>query len=324
MDFDDHISQIQLTQTYFRNTEVMSIKLETLRTFCTVAQTGNLAEAADRLGRTQSAVSMTLKQFEEHLGRKLFQGERKAQLSALGEEVFEQALKQVRAYDETIQGIEGAAQSRHGQIRIASVPSVAAVVFPAVTDHMTKRFPGVKIELRDTHTSQVLDALLSGRADIGIASGHHPLNGIEAVPLFRDPFGLIASADHPLARAPRHPTLAEVVTRKFVKNALCDLIQTPDFLSAVGISDVTIQNTLSLVAMVQTKDWVTILPQTVTRFLPQSVIFRPIRDLPDQREVFLYVRTRSPYASITRDCAEFIQSRDWSCTLPQSGPDAVS
>ncbi|MBO9449792.1 LysR family transcriptional regulator [Tropicibacter sp. R16_0] len=290
----------------------MSIKLETLRTFCTVAQTGNLAEAADRLGRTQSAVSMTLKQFEEHLGRKLFQGERKAQLSALGEEVFEQALKQVRAYDETIQGIEGAAQSRHGQIRIASVPSVAAVVFPAVTDHMTKRFPGVKIEMRDTHTSQVLDALLSGRADIGIASGHHPLNGIETVPLFRDPFGLIASADHPLAQAPQHPTLAEVVTRNFVRNALCDLIQTPDFLNAVEKSDVTIQNTLSLVAMVQTKDWVTILPQTVTRFLPQSVIFRPISDLPDQREVYLYTRTRTPHETITRACADFIQSRDWS------------
>ena len=48
----------------------MAIKIEMLRCFCTVAQTGNLTEAADRLGRTQSAVSMTLKQFESHLGKK--------------------------------------------------------------------------------------------------------------------------------------------------------------------------------------------------------------------------------------------------------------
>lgn len=290
----------------------MSIKLETLRTFCIVAQTGNLAEAADRLGRTQSAVSMTLKQLEEHLGRKLFQGERKAQLSTLGEVVFEQALQQVRAYDETIQGIEAAAQSRHGQIRIASVPSVAAVVFPAVTEHMARQYPGLKIELRDTHTAQVLDALLSGRADIGIASGHHPLNGIEAVPLFRDPFGLVASTKHPLAKVAQAPRLQEVVTPKFVKNALCDLIQTPAFLSEIGKSDVTFQNTLSLIAMVQTGDWVTILPQTVTRFLPETVVFRPIADLPDQREVYLYTRTRTPHETITRACADFIQSRDWS------------
>lgn len=290
----------------------MSIKLETLRTFCTVAQTGNLAEAANRLGRTQSAVSMTLKHFEEHLGRKLFQGERKAQLSALGEQVFEQAVKQVREYDETIQGIESAAQSRHGQIRIASVPSVAAVVFPAVTDHMTRRFPGLKIELRDTHTAQILDALLTGRADIGIASGRHALNGVEAIPLFCDQFGLISSAEHPLALSPQQPTLEDVVTPRFVRNALCDLIQTPAFLEAVTKSDVTIQNTLSLIAMVQTGGWVTILPQTVTRFLPDGTVFRPIADLPDQRDVYLYIRTRTAHATITQDCAEFIQSRDWS------------
>ncbi len=77
----------------------MSIKIEMLRCFCTVAQTGNLAEAADRLGRTQSAVSMTLKQLEDHLGKKLFEGERKTHLSPLGRQVFDLALKQVRQFD---------------------------------------------------------------------------------------------------------------------------------------------------------------------------------------------------------------------------------
>lgn len=312
MDPPRHISQTQITKTQLSEIEIVSIKLETLRTFCTVAQTGNLAEAADRLGRTQSAVSMTLKQLEEHLGRKLFQGERKAQLSALGHDVFQQALKQVRAYDETIEGIEIAARSSHGQLRIASVPSVAAVVFPAVTEHMSRLYPGLKMELRDTHTEQVLDALLGGHADIGIASGHHPLNGIEAIPLFKDRFGLVVSNRHPLARPTIEPTLQDVVTPKFVRNALCDLIQTPTFLSEVEKSDVTIQNTLSLISMVQTGDWVTILPQTVTRFLPDAVVFRPIVDLTDQRDVYLYIRTRTLHETITHDCAAFIQSRDWS------------
>ena len=54
-----------------------------LRCFCTVAQTGNLAEASNRLGRTQSALSMTLKQFEDHLGKKLFEGERKNRLTPM-------------------------------------------------------------------------------------------------------------------------------------------------------------------------------------------------------------------------------------------------
>ena len=71
----------------------MAIKIEMLRCFCAVAQSGNLSEAADRLGRTQSAVSMMLKQFENHLGKKLFLGERKNHLTALGEQVLEMAQK---------------------------------------------------------------------------------------------------------------------------------------------------------------------------------------------------------------------------------------
>ena len=56
--------------------------------FGAVAQTGNLADAAIRLGRTQSALSMTLKQLGEHLGQPLFEGERKNRLFPLGDEVF--------------------------------------------------------------------------------------------------------------------------------------------------------------------------------------------------------------------------------------------
>ncbi len=118
----------------------MAIKIEMLLFFCTVAQTGNLVEAADRLGRTQSAVSMTLKQLEDHLDQKLFEGERKNRLSPLGEHVFEIALRQVRQFDQAVQNIEAAAQAEQGLVRIASVPSVGALIFPPLLKHMTRRF----------------------------------------------------------------------------------------------------------------------------------------------------------------------------------------
>jgi len=287
----------------------MALKIEMLRCFCTVAQTGNLAEAADRLGRTQSAVSMTLKQLEDHLGKKLFQGERKNQLSPLGEQVFELSLKQVRQFDQTVQSIQAAADATHGLMRIVSVPSVAALVFPAILDHMTKQFPGLKVELRDTDTQQVLDALAEGKADIGIASGHHPLNGIKAVPLFEDQFGLVCAADHPLITRHKAPTIDDVVSAPFVRNALCDLIQTPHFLSAIASADVTIHNTHSLITMVRTGDWVTVLPQLVANFIPETTAFRTISDLPDKRQVYLYVRERSRFRDLTEECSALILSQ---------------
>jgi DNA-binding transcriptional LysR family regulator len=290
----------------------MAIKIEMLRCFCTVVQTGNLTEAADRLGRTQSAVSMTLKQFESHLGKKLFAGERKTHLSALGEQVFEISLKQVRQFDQTVQSIEAAADASHGLMRIVSVPSVAALLFPAVLDHMTRRFPGLKVELRDTDTQQVLDSLVDGKADIGIASGFHPLKGIKAIPLFEDQFGLVCSSDHPLITRPTPPTLDDVMASAFVRNALCDLIQTPKFVDAIADADVTIHNTHSLVTMVRTGKWVTVLPQTVARFIPETTAFRTLSDLPDKRQVYLYVKEKPRFQELTDECSAFILSRQLS------------
>lgn len=317
MDFTRSISQTQLTERNFRFSEVMALKIEMLRAFCTVAQTGNLSEAADRLGRTQSAVSMTLKQMEDHLGKKLFEGERKNQLSSLGEQVFELAQKQVRQFDQTVQSIELAAEAIHGLIRIVSVPSVAALVFPPVLEHMTARYPGLKVELRDTDTQQVLDALAEGKADIGIASGYHPLNGVKAVPLFEDRFGLVCSAGHPLLQQCSAPVISDVTGACFVRNALCDLIRNEQFVEASSAADVTIHNTHSLITMVQTGKWVTVLPQTVARFLPDTTVFRPIADLPDKREVYLYQRERSRFAALTAECCAFIQSSGLFSDVPR-------
>lgn len=282
------------------------IKIEMLRCFCTVAQTGSLAEAADRLGRTQSAVSMTLKQLEGHLGRNLFQGERKNALSSFGEQVFDLALKQVRQFDQTVQNIQAAARTERGLIRIVSVPSVGALIYPPLLDHMTRHHPGLRIELRDTDSQQVLDAVAEDRADIGIASGQYKLNGVRTLPLFEDQFGLVAAAGHPLISRNAAPTLADISATPLIRNALWDLIETPHFKASTQASSIAIQNTHSLITMVQTGQWVTVLPRTTTRFGPDSIVFRRISDLPDKRQVFLYVRERVRFPALTEACTAFI------------------
>ena len=287
----------------------MAIKVEMLRCFCTVAQTGNLAEASDRLGRTQSAISMTLKQLEEHLGKKLFEGERKSQLSALGEQVFDLAQKQLRQFDETVHSIETSASSVLGLIRVVSVPSVAAVVFPKVMHEVSQKYPGLKIELRDTDTQQVIDALIRGQADIGIASGEFALNAVQAIPLFEDGFGLVASPDHPLVQTPGVPTIQDVVDAGFVRNNLCSLIETRELREAIEQTDFTAHNTYSLIAMVRTGRWVTVLPKTVVEFLPEELVFRPIAGLPDRRKVFLYLNERTRFRSIAEDICELVKAQ---------------
>ncbi len=286
----------------------MAIKIEMLRCFCTVAETGNLSDAADRLGRTQSAVSMTLKQLEAHLGRPLFVGERKNRLTDLGAHVLQLGQSQLRQFDSTLETIDMLTRAPQGLLRIAAVPSMAALVFPPLVRHFTDHHPGVKIELRDTDTEQVLDAIGQGWADIGIASSRRPVKGTKVAPLFQDPFGLVMSDHHPLASVSGPITIGDVFRSPFLRNALCDQIQSRRIQDHLARIDVTVHNTHSLLAMVSTGSWGTLLPQAATRLVSSDLRFRTVVDLPETREVFLYQSDTTAWPMLADEAAGIIRS----------------
>ena len=64
-----------------------------------IATHGSLAEAADALGRTPSAVSMMLKQFEDHVGSALFETARKSRLTPIGELILTEASREVAHFE---------------------------------------------------------------------------------------------------------------------------------------------------------------------------------------------------------------------------------
>ena len=289
----------------------MAIKIEMLRCFRTVAQTGNLADAADRLGRTQSAISMTLKQLEDHLGQPLFEGERKNKLTTLGAEVFDLAQQQLRQFDDTVSAIETSASAPHGLLRIASVPSVAGLVFPSAIDRLTKRHANLKVELRDCDSVQVIDTMLRGQADVGIASGEPTLNGVRQERLYEDRFGLICAVSHPLARQKCLPTVDDVLTAGFVRNNLCDLIRSAAIRDALADCRITLHNTLSILGMVRTGNWVTVLPQTVVRIMPDELAFRRIDGLTDRRSISMLTRERSPHLQLAEELGDIVREFDW-------------
>ena len=289
----------------------MSIKIEMLRCFSATAQAGNLTDAAARLGRTQSALSMTLKQLEDHLGQPLFESGRKNRLTALGKEVFALAQQQLRQYDETIAAIEATARAPRGLLRIASIPSVASLVYPTAVAALIRRHPGLQIDLRDTDTDQVIDALLRGQADLGIASGEPVLNGISRSTLFEDAFGLVCARDHPLATDANDPGIEDLLEVGFLLNNLCRQIRTPAIRDALPSAQVSVHNTLSLIGMVRTGRWVTLLPQTVIRILPGQLAFRHVRGLSDTRLVSVLIRDRTPAPQLAQDFKVLLKGFDW-------------
>ena len=154
----------------------------------------------------------------------------------------------------------------------------------------------------------MIDALVQGQADIGIASGQHTLNGMREIALFEDSFGLVCTPQHPLAQRRDDPTLHEVREAGFIYNNLCDLIQTPTFHVTMEGAKVAVHNTLSLIAMVQRQNWVTVLPKAVVQVLPGQLIFRPIRGISDKRRVSLYIREEARFLSVAEEFSQLAVS----------------
>lgn len=285
----------------------MTIKLDMLRTFAAVAQTGTLAQAADRLGRTPSAVSMVLKSLETHLGQKLFEGERKNRLTPLGAQVLELTQEQLRQFDGTIRAIETLAQAQYGVVRAAAVPSVAAMIFPEVLRQFRDAFPRIEVELRDADSASVAAALSAGRVDIGIASLPHGIRQADQHLLFRDPFGVICAQTHPLARQPDAPTPAEIAAAGFISNDLCQQLPDDVHRTLTQGTPMLAQNTLTLMSLVRSGEVVTILPQRVIGLDPTGLTFRPVQGVDTTRTVQLFIRQSPPPPAHVRRFAELIQ-----------------
>jgi DNA-binding transcriptional LysR family regulator len=268
----------------------MTIKLEMLRCFVAVAECGNLTDAGIRLRRTPAALSMTLKQLEDHLDKSLFETDRKNKLSAVGSIAYELAQAELLQFDRTVQMIENFAQGGTGIVRVASVPSVAGTILPSVLAQFIAENPKVHIELRDMDSASVLRAMRQERIDIGIATVPDNLQGSECSPLFTDNFGLVCSHDHPLGQLTRPMNWDELEGETFIANELCGTIQSPIFQSFYRGANLKVHNIVSLLAMVKANLGVTVLPQTVLELHPGEIVFRPINDLQALRKIDLLHR----------------------------------
>lgn len=238
----------------------MAIKLEMLRCFAAVATTGSLAAAAGRLGRTASAVSMMLAQFETHLGAPLFEGERKSRLTPFGRMTLAEAERAIAAFDGSVAAIGRYARSTAGTVRVAAVPSVSITLLPRAIALFHGRRPDVRLEISDVDSAAVLRRIAADQADLGLASG--PIApGMRSEILLTDALGIVCRADHPIARLDRPIGWGDLAQGAFLANPLAALVDHPGVRDLVEASHLVARNTTTLLAFVRLGLGATILPR---------------------------------------------------------------
>jgi DNA-binding transcriptional LysR family regulator len=276
------------------------IRTEALRVFVTVAECGNIRDAADRLFRTQSAISMTLKQVEDHLGAPLFESDRKHSLTDLGSFVLGVAKVLLRDHDTAIDLIEEYASGNSGRLRIAAVPSVAALLIPEMLAAFVAQRPTAEIDLVDTDSADVRRLVATGQADLGIASAEAAESGLLSVPIFEDSMQLVCQASSPLAQHVGPLEWRDLEAVGLILNETTRGIQAAEFQALAARTKLRVRNVTSLLAMVSAGLGVTLLPGLATVGLPPTLVARPLSDQSCRRQVCLLRRegrVQSPLAA---------------------------
>jgi DNA-binding transcriptional LysR family regulator len=148
----------------------VNFDLDVLRTFATGIELGSFAKAADRLGRSTSAVSAQLKKLEEQAGTGLLRKEgRGLALTGAGETMLAYARRLLDLNDEAVAAIH--AGEIEGWVRLGLQEDFAESFLPNVLGRFARAHPKVRIEARVARNSELIERVTSGRLDLALAWG---------------------------------------------------------------------------------------------------------------------------------------------------------
>ena len=211
------------------------ITLEQWRSLIEVVDAGGYAQAAERLCKSQSAVSYAVQKIETLLGIKAFEIKgRRAILTSTGQMLYRRALALVNEANELEKAAHKLSAGWEAIITVA-----AEILFPSeLLLNCFQRFslqsPSTRIELIESVLGGTSDALLSGQVDLAISPQLPP--GFLGEILMRIRLQAVAHIDHPLhhlgrelsyrdLRAYRHVVIRDSGTKRDQRTATVEVDQ---------------------------------------------------------------------------------------------------
>ena len=142
--------------------------LDVLRTFSTGMELGNFAKAAERLGRSTSAVSAQLKKLEEQAGTPIFRKVgRGLALTDAGETMLGYARRLLELNDEAAAAVNSV--ELEGWVRLGLQEDFGETLLPDVLGRFARAHPKVRIEARVVRNAELLERVTSGKLDLALA-----------------------------------------------------------------------------------------------------------------------------------------------------------
>src|ERR1700726_2394036 len=174
--------------------------LSQLHVFLTVAKEQSFSRAAEKLYRTQPAVSIVIRKLEESVGQPLLvRGARLVKLTDAGELLRDYAERLLNLRDEIQKGMEDLKSLGRGELRLGVNESSIHALLPTLARYR-KLYPGVKLIMHRTLSRDIPLEVLNYRLDLGTVSFVPQDAKLAAVEILRDELTFVVPPKHRLAR----------------------------------------------------------------------------------------------------------------------------
>ncbi|WP_267225309.1 LysR substrate-binding domain-containing protein [Dyella silvae] len=146
----------------------VTFDLDVLRSFVTGVELGSFARAADRLGRSTSAISAQLKKLEEQTGTPVLRkAGRGMALTEAGETMLAYARRLLELNDEAASALRGT--ELEGRVRLGLQEDFGESLLTDVLGRFARAHPRVRVEVRIARNVELLDRVSSGQLDLALA-----------------------------------------------------------------------------------------------------------------------------------------------------------
>lgn len=175
-----------------------NLDLDLVRSFVAIAEVKSFTRAGERLGRSQSAVSLQMRRLEDLIGRRLFSRDpRHVVLTAHGETFLPQARRLLRLNDEILSELTGG--DVVGEVRLGAPEDFATVHLPDILGEFTRANPRATLAVTCDLTLNLLEQLRDGALDLALVK-REPLGPDMGVRVWREPL-IWVGADASVAEA---------------------------------------------------------------------------------------------------------------------------
>jgi DNA-binding transcriptional LysR family regulator len=272
------------------------VELSQLEVFLAVARERRFSRAAEKLHRTQSAVSQTIGKLEDELSEPLFdRSSREGVLTDAGHVLYEYAEKLINLRQDAQESLADLRELQKGKLVIAANEFTALYLLPVLAEYR-RLHPMIKITVQRGLGSHIPDDVLQHGAEFGVLSYRPEEPRLHSIVTYLDELVLVVPPQHPLASA-HELSIRQLGAESFVAHIVSSpyrekVLQTFQKYKTPLHMDVELPTLQAIKRFVAMGNGVALMPEiSVENEVARGELVRiPVRELHVQRKLRLIYR----------------------------------